>query len=166
MVGLGKRARQWEEEMLAEYLAGHHRNARVIQRVRLGPITSTLPDPALTEEENRLIGAAWRRWADAVLITDTTLTVLEAGMMPDPGDISRIQVYLALVPSTPELAPYRGRVVKGLLLWAVDDAFSRGVAVRAGLQVEIFKPSNFTEWVQGKRARDKTPPRTPAGLVP
>lgn len=152
--------------MLAEYVSTHFPTTRVIQRVRLGPITSALPDPTLTEAETRLIGAAWRRWADAVLITEETLTVVEAALMADPGDISRMQVYLALVPSTPELAPYMGRVIRGLLVWAVDDPFSRGVAVRAGLQVVIFKPSNFREWIEGKRARDKTPPRPPPALVP
>lgn len=165
MAAPGARMRMWEEEMLAEYLAGHHRAARIIQRVRLGPISSALPDPTLTEAELRLIGAAWRRWADAVLITEETLTVVEAAMMADPGDISRMQVYLALVESTPELAPYRGRVTRGLLLWAVDDPFSRGVAVRAGLQVEIFRPRHFREWIETKRARDRTPPRVAPALL-
>lgn len=165
MASPGGTQRQWEEEMLAEYLAAFHGTARVIQRVRLGPHGSARPDEPLTSAELRLVGAAWRRWADGVVITADTLTVVEAALMPDPGDISRLQVYLALVPSTPELEPYWGRVTRGLLVWGVDDPVSRLIAVRAGLQVEIFQPSNFHEWITTKRARDKTPPRAAPALL-
>jgi hypothetical protein len=143
--------RHWEEEMLGEYLATHQRGARVIQRVRLGPLRGVVPDPTLSDSERRLIGNAFRRWADAVLVTEDALTVVEAAMVPDPGDVSRLQTYLLLVPSTPELQEFLPRVLKGLLVWGVDDPFSRQVATRHGLAVEIFKPSNWLEFLTVRR---------------
>jgi hypothetical protein len=143
--------RHWEEEMLAEYLAAHHRGARVIQRVRLGPLRGVVADPTLSESERRLIGNAFRRWADAVLVTEDALVVVEAAMVPDPGDVSRLQTYLLLVPSTPELQQYQPRPLKGLLVWGVDDPFSRQIAVSSGLAVEIFKPSNWVQFLSVRR---------------
>ena len=151
--------------MLAEYLATHHRAAKTIQRVRLGPLEHTVPDPTLTEAERKLIGAAWRRWADAVLIEPDALTVVEAAMVPDPGDVSRLATYLKLVPSTPELAPYRERALRGLLVWGVDDPFSRQVALEHGLVVEIFRPSHWLQFLSVKRARETGAPRASQVLL-
>src|ERR1051326_1760258 len=106
--------RPWEEEMLGEYLARFHARDRVIQRVRLGPLASQNPDTTLDEAEARLVGAAFRRWADAVVITPVVCYVVEAAMIPDPGDISRVESYLELVRISPELDAWKGRSWRGL----------------------------------------------------
>ena len=142
----------WEEVMLAEYLAGAFPNGRVINRQRLGPDGATYSDPRLSDGERRLLGAAFRRWADAVVIDAGVLLVVEAAMVPDPRDISLVQTYLRLVAVTPELAPFRALPRRGRLVWAVDDEFSRAVAVEHGLEVALFRPSNFNAWLTAKRA--------------
>lgn len=161
-----KPRRLWEEEMLAEYLVKFHPQDKVLHRVRLGPIENPFPDRSLTEEEARMVGAAWRRWADAVVVSLGTLTVIEAAMIPDPGDISRLQTYLLLVPLTPELHFARDYVKRGLLVWAVEDRFSQQVAVKAGFEVRIFKPSNWLDYMTTRRARERGAPRTPVTVVP
>src|ERR687891_4351 len=125
----GRTYTAWEEVMLAEYLAASHPDARVINRQRLGPDGATYEDPRLTESERRLLGAAFRRWADAVVIDRDVLLVIETAMVPDPRDISLVQTYLRLVDVTPELEPWRRLPRKGRLVWAVDDQYSRAVAV-------------------------------------
>lgn len=156
--------RLWEEEMVAEYLAATFPGERILSRVRLGPRGTSFPDPTLTEEELRLLGAAFRRWADAIVITARELLVIEVGILPDPRDISLLQTYLMLVDHTPELDMVAALPRRGLLVWAVDDPFSRTVAVRAGLSVEIFKPSFFLEYLQVVRARERrgVPTRLPS----
>jgi hypothetical protein len=157
--------RHWEEELLAEYLATHQRDARVLQRVRLGPHQSALPDETLDDAERRMLGASWRRWADAVIIGERTLTVVEAAMIPDPGDVSRLETYLLLLPHTPELEAFRDRAPRALLVWAVGDPFTEQVARRAGVQVAIFRPSNWTQFISVKRARETGAPRAAQVLL-
>lgn len=142
----------WEEVMLAEYLAAAFPNARVINRQRLGPDGATYTDPRLSDGERKLLGAAFRRWADAVVIDGGVLVVIEAAMVPDPRDISLVQTYMRLVGVTPELSEFRALPVRGRLVWAVDDEFSRAVAVEHGLEVALFRPSNFAAWLEAKRS--------------
>ncbi len=157
--------RNWEEEMLAEYLVTHFPREHTIQRVRLGPITIAGGNEHLSEAERRMVGASFRRWADAVVVTADQLIVIEAALTPDPGDISRLQTYLLLVPTTPELQEFSGRALVGRLVWAVEDPYSKAVAVRAGFQVDLFRPSHFAEWIKTVRLRELTPPRTPKALI-
>lgn len=149
----------WEEEMLAEYLASRHPTRRTLQRVRLGPVTSALPDATLSETERRLIGAAWRRHADAVIVEDARLVIVECALIPDPGDVSRLLTYLELAPHTPELLRFTGRSFSGLLVWAVDDPFSRRVAERNKLQIDLFRPSNFLDFLSNAPSRKQAHPR-------
>lgn len=163
--GTGTRKRQWEEEMLSEYLAKRHGGARVLYRVRLGPHVGPAQQQQLTPEEQRLLGAAWRRWADAVLVEDGTLWVIEAALIPTPGDIAMVELYLLLVPTTPELQNFAKLPRRGMLLWAVDDPYCRQVAVGRGYRVELFKPAHFTEWARLQEARKTRAVREPAPVV-
>ena len=40
------------------------------------------------------------------------------------------------------------------LVWGVDDEYSRRVAVQNGLEVVIYKPTNFGAYLEAKRAVD------------
>lgn len=150
-----KTLRFWEEEMLAEYLATRWPQTRVLTRVRLGPVKPEGQDPTLTAEEQKLLGSVWRRWADAVLITDTELIVVEAKLIPDPRDVSQLELYLHLAAVTPELAEVRHLPRRGLLVFGVDDPFTSRLAAGHGLSVEIFRPSNWGAWLRSKRDREK-----------
>jgi hypothetical protein len=155
--------RFWEMEFLGEYLHRFHADAdRIWTNMRLGPIASTMPDLTLTPELRRLIGVAWRRRVDALVMTKGELLVIEAKMIPDPAVIGQVKLYLRMVPSTPELEPWRDLPRRGLLLFAVDDPFTRAEAVDQGLTVQVFQPSNFEEWIRNKRAREmrNTRPKT------
>jgi hypothetical protein len=159
------RRRHWEEELLAEYLAQRHPDARVMTRVRLGPPMGTGLQPGLSEAEQRLVGAAFRRWADALIIEPGLLTIVEAAMMPDPGDTSRVLTYMRLLDSTPELEEFRAHARRGMVLWAVDDPFARQIALEAGFAVEIFRPSNFMQWISTTRARETGKARAPRQVL-
>jgi len=152
--------RHWEDEMLGEYLGKYHPECRVVMRVRLGPLTAPTSDPTLTPEEQRFVGTPFRRWADAMCVEGRQLNVIEAALIPQPGDISLLETYLHMVDVTPELQDVKHFARQGILVWAVDDPYSRMIAVRHGLQVVIYKPSNFGEWIAAVRARERRTPRT------
>lgn len=159
----------WEEAMLAEYLVRFLPMARVINRQRLGPDGASYDDPSLNDAERKMLGAAFRRWADAVVIDAGTFYVIETAMVPDPRDISLVQTYLMLVDHTPELADYASLPRKGRLVWGVDDAYSRAVALNAGLEVVIYRPTNWAAWLAAKREMETRKTRaavTLRGKVP
>ncbi len=155
--------------MLAEYLVRYHPDAKVINRQRLGPDGASFSDPTLTEAEHRMLGNPFRRWADAVVIDAGTLYVVETAMIPDPRDVSLLQVYLLLVDHTPELAAYAGLPRRGRLVWGIDDEFSRRLAVQHGLEVIVYRPSHWTAFLEAKRAaetRKTRPSQTLRGAQP
>lgn len=146
--------------MLGEYLARFHAECRVITRVRLGPHGRIVRDETLTDEEHRLLGSAFRRWADAMCVEGNQLNVIETAFIPDPRDISLLEAYCQLVDVTPELADVRNLPRKGILVWAVDDEYARRLALQHGLEVAIYKPTFFGEWLSTVRARERRPART------
>ena len=148
--------------MLAEYMATFHREDRVLTRVRLGPIPQQTLDERLTEPERRMIGSAFRRWADAIILRRGVLVLVEAAMIATPGDISILQVYRRLVPHTPELLEWHAWPVGLMLLWSVDDPYSRQVAVEAGIEVRLYRPTHFNEWLTTKRGRESGPRKSRA----
>ena len=159
-----KKNRHWEEAMLGEYLAKYHAECRVVTRARLGPLNTAVQDPRLTDEERRMLGSAWRRWADALCVEAGRLLVIETAFVPDPRDISLLLTYLRLIDVTPDLQEWARLPRQGILVWAVDDPFSRQLAVDHGIEVRLFKPANFTEWLTTVRARERRPSRTALGL--
>lgn len=149
--------RMWQTEFLSWWLGVTYPRARFKMTVRLGPLTGTMSDPTLTPAEQRLVGAAWRRWADAIVVLPHELLVVECDLIPKPGVISQLQAYLALVDSTPELATERLLPRRGVLLWAVGDPFTEALAARAGLSVVVARPPHFQEWLGTVRARERRP---------
>jgi hypothetical protein len=152
--------RHWEEEMLGEYLTKFHPGARILTRVYLGPLGDTFTDPSLSEAERKMLGAAWRRWADAVVQEQGRLLVIEVALIPDPRDISLLETYLRLVDVTEEFHHLRAMPRQGILVWAVDDPFSRAHAIENGLEVRLYRPSFFAEYLATRRERERRASRT------
>jgi hypothetical protein len=155
---MAKQYQPAETRLLAEYLAARYSHALVMERVRLGTISPRVQGVDLTDAEVRALGVA-RRWADAVIVEPALLTVVEASIIPGPGKISQLQVYLQLIPHTPELQAWVAHPRRGLLLWAMDDPVSRRVAAAAGLLVDIYHPDWVDVYLAGKLPRYRQAPR-------
>lgn len=112
---------------------------RILQRVRVGSDHPALEIPGLTPAELRM-AVAWRRWADAIIFDNGTLLVVEATVLPKPGKISQLDLYIQLVPATPELVEYHDWPVRGVLVLAVDDPVMRRLAADRGHAVELYHP--------------------------
>lgn len=128
-----------ETRLLNEWLAVRYPERRVQHRVRVGSDHPALEIPGLSPSELRM-AVAWRRWADAIVFDDGTLVVVEATVLPKPGKISQLDLYLRLVPATPELVEYHDWPVRGVLLLAVDDPIIRSLAAERGHTVELYHP--------------------------
>jgi len=137
--------RSWqprEMQMLSEWVTKTQAGKRVLQRVRLGSPKPEIPRPDMSVEERAMIGA-WRRWADAVILEEDGVTIIEAAIRPDPGKISQLELYRMLFPHTPELAAWSKKPIHLLLLYAIEDPATVLLAREKGILAVEYKP----EWL-------------------
>lgn len=126
--------------MLAEFIRERYPDRRHMTRVRLGRSPSQLIRPDMAPEEVRMIGV-WRRWADAIVFDGRKLILIEAAIRPDPGYISKLELYADLIPETPELMQYAGWPVVKLLVYAIEDPAVLKLAKRHGVRTAKYVPS-------------------------
>jgi hypothetical protein len=148
--------------LVSEYIAKYYPNSTSLTRVRLGPTHPVLLSEEMSEEERRMV-TVWRRWADAIIITRTRLILLEASILPDPGDVSKLLLYEYLVRRTPELQLYLDRDIQKVLLIAIEDPVLTTIARAAGIEVVLFCPSWVKEYIQTLAQRKQRAPLTHLG---
>lgn len=137
-----RQKRSWqprEMQMLTEWLSKTQKGKRWITRVRLGSPKPAIPRPYMSPEEKAMIGA-WRRWADAVILEDDRVTIVEAAIRPNPGKISQLELYRMLFPHTPEFAAWKGVKIDLLLLYAIEDPATVLLARNKGIKAVEYKP--------------------------
>ena len=149
--------RMWqprEMQMLAEWLAKTQVGKRFMTRVRLGTPKPAVPRPEMSIEERAMIGA-WRRWADAIILEDDKVTLVEAAIRPDPGDISKLELYARLFPHTPELAPWRGLPIHLILLYSIEDPATILLAREKGIACIEYRPTWLPTYLQTLMPRER-----------
>ena len=152
--------RQWspvESKLVAEFAALRYPGRRTIQRVRVGRTPAELDLDGLDAAEIRMLGV-WRRWVDLLIVDPPYLRVVEAAMIPDPGDVSQLELYLYLLPTTPELEEFVDLKPVGLLVYAVDDPTIRRLARDRGYTVEIYRPVWLAQYLERVFPRERRAP--------
>jgi len=127
-------------QMLSEWLVKTQGGKRWMTRVRLGTPRSEVPRPGMSVEELAMVGA-WRRWADAVILTDQDVTIVEAAIRPEVGKVAQLELYRTLLPHTPELEPWKGLPIKLILLYAIEDPATILLAREKGILCIEYKPT-------------------------
>ena len=95
--------------------------------------------PEMTVEERAMVGA-WRRWADAIVYPPPDWILIEAAIRPEPGDISKLELYTLLLPHTPELDIRPEQPVRKVLLYAIEDPATLFLARRHGIECIEYRP--------------------------
>lgn len=142
--------RRWqprEMQMVTEWLQRTQTGKRWQTRVRLGTPTPSTPTADMTVEERAMVGS-WRRWADAIILEDDQVTLVEAAIRPQPGKISQLELYAMLFPHTPELAPWRSLPLHLLLLYAIEDPATTMLARQKGIKAVQYQPSWLPAYMQ------------------
>ena len=143
-----KRAWQPREmQMITEWLAKTQAGKRWMTRVRLGSPRPEVPRPDMSPEELAMIGS-WRRWADAIILENTKVTIVEAAIRPEPGDISKLQLYARLFPHTPEFEAWHALPVEMILLYAIEDPTVIFLAREAKIRCIEYKPTWLPSYMQ------------------
>jgi len=89
----------------------------------------------------------FRRWADAVVITEDKLILIEAAIRPDLGDISKLEGYKFLLRYTPEFEEFRHFPVEMQLVYAIPDEFLIAEARKHGIKPVFFRPAWLEDYI-------------------
>jgi len=159
--------RHWqprEMQMITEWLAKTQAGKRWMTRVRLGSPRPEIPRPEMSVEELAMIGS-WRRWADAIILEDDKVTIIEAAIRPEPGDISKLQLYARLFPHTPEFKAWQGLPVDMVLLYAIEDPAVIFLAREAKIRAIEYKPTWLPSYMQILMPRERRSPQAPREIM-
>ena len=141
-------------QMLAEWLAKTQTGKRWQMRVRLGSPKGQVPRPEMSEEERAMVGV-WRRWADAVILEQDRVTLVESAIRPQPGKISQLELYRLLLPHTPELKPWSHLPIDMVLLYAIEDPATIYLARQKGIKCIEYKPSWLPAYLAALMPRER-----------
>jgi len=136
-----------ESRLLAEYLAQKYKDDIVMYRVRLGQLPAW-SSKSIQEGVPANIYMVYQRWADAIVITKTTLILIEAKIDPAPGVISQILLYDQLIPKTDTLRQFNKLKRLNVLLIAQHDSEVETLAQSHGITVEYYSPSWVTDYLK------------------
>jgi len=155
-----RRRREWEAEYVSEYTRAAFPGVPVRYHVRLGTWPTPLTAGELTESEQAMLRVRMR-WADAIVIAHGTLVVIEGKLRASEylKGVSELELYMHLVPHTPELEAFKGARVAGRLVIPIPDPTVDMLARRRGLDVAVFKPTFWTEYTQVLSGRERRPIR-------
>lgn len=137
-----KKYRRVEREYVIDYVLNKFpRRLKVYYNLRLGPP----PEHVAKAYPNLPPGyfKVWQRYADAVVITDTAIILIEAKVHNIKVGIGYLLEYRDLLPQTPELKPYLGRPIHLRLVIPVPDPWVLNNANKYGIEVDIYQP----EWL-------------------
>lgn len=154
--------RSWqarEMRLVAEYMAQTYPNVETRTRVRVGSIHPELHPETLSAAERRAVGV-WRRWADAVVFLPNKIILIEAAIRPSPGDISQLELYMHLLPKTPELAEHKHKPIEMVLLYALEDPVIVSLARERNISVVYFHPGWIDDYLKALYPRERRAPLT------
>jgi len=140
--------------MVNEWLAKTQSGKKTMTRVRLGSPKSAIPRADLAPEEAAMIGS-WRRWADAIILEEDRVTLIEAAIRPNPGKISQLELYKMLMPVTPELRAWKGLPIDMILLYAIEDPATIYLARSKGIKCIEYKPTWLPAYLEALMPRER-----------
>ena len=138
-----KRSENRDMKLAEDYIEQHYPGHMKWLRIRLGSLRDDLLFEGMTKEEERL-ASVWKRYADAIVLDDEKLILIEGAIFPDLGDISRLLGYEKLLRQTPEFKQYSNLPIEKQLVLAVEDKFLEKLAGENAVKVVYYKP----EWVE------------------
>lgn len=149
-----KQRQQRETRLVADFVAEFYPNGRAIFNLRVGGINPVITDQDLTEGELALIGAH-RRYADAVIIQERELILIEGYILPTLGKVSQILGYRALLPFTPELDSFASLPITAIIVGPIEDQFMARLAREQGILVRVYRPPWVEEFLTSLSTRHR-----------
>ena len=149
-----KQRQQREVRLVADFVAEFYPDDRSILNLRVGGINPVITDQDLTEGELALIGSH-RRFADAVVIRERDLILIEGMILPSLGKVSQILGYRALLPLTPELGSFASMPITAIIVGPIEDLFLARLARQSDILVRVYRPPWIEEFLNGLSTRHR-----------
>jgi len=131
------------EPYLIEWLSRNFPRGTWMTNVRLGLPRKELRELAKTPEEQRAL-KLWTARADAVVILDDKVIIVEALVRPEWWKIEQLVEYEMLFRHTPEFADHWHKPVEKVLLTVAIDDFHKMMAEQRGVRVVVYRPA----WIE------------------
>jgi hypothetical protein len=143
--------RELEPKWVSFYAREHYPGAEIRLGVPLGPIPDeSIRDYGILQAIRRY--RPWRPEADLIAILPDQLVLLEAKVFKYMDGLSKLPIYKALIPTTPELRHVAAFPVTMKLLIPVTIPWVIAAAKEIGVEVEVGAPDWIMEvWLE----RDK-----------
>jgi len=125
---------QVERRMQAEYLAEFYSHLKTFQNLRIGKIKSALYEEIPKDIPERIFLVKNPR-ADAVVISPTTMYLLEFALEMNWNHVAQLLYYLEYLKDTPDLKEFFPTIIKPRLIYAIyeptagDYAFKNNIAI-------------------------------------
>ena len=136
----------WEMRLRDEYLAKFHEGNVIIRNVRLGTIPGGPWVSQLEYNRQRILGV-FRRYADVLIIRSDSIIIQEYALLPDPGDITKLELYAELFPRTMEFEQYKNYLVKMQLVGAIKDPVVQVLAARRDIEYILYEPAWLDDYL-------------------
>ena len=153
-VAPGKQRQQRERRLVSDFVAEFYPEDRTIFNVRVGGINPRITDQDLTEAEMSMLGVH-RRYADAVVIRERDLVLIEGYTLPTLGKVSQIMAYRALLPSTPELGTFASMPINAVIVGPIEDQMLNLIARQNDILVRVYRPPWVEEFLDGLSSRHR-----------
>ena len=127
----------WEKLLSYEYVASRYHNLPHWFRIEVGPIPG---------DGKSNIYARTRRWCDIIVRGPKGLILIECKMRARPDVVSQLLNYKQLLSKTPLFEKYWNEPIELQLVTAIIDVDVRAFVEEAGIEVIVYKPSNFEAW--------------------
>lgn len=151
-----------ETRLLMDYLAATYPGVPWMTNIRVGPLDPHIPRAGLSDAAIKLMGN-FRRYADAVVITEGRVVVVETTIQKAVQKVGQLLEYLDLVPLTPELAEHSGKPLSGVLVSAIPDPRAQALCGKVGLHFVVFEPSWLAQFLAVYRGGFRRAPLSGGG---
>lgn len=143
--------REVEPKWVSQYIAETWPNVKVQPRCPLGPIPKDV-EKAYGAEKGARVFRPWRPEVDALVFAPKELILIEAKISKPMDGLSKLPVYKAMVPDTPELKEFSRLPVKMQLLLVQPLPWVIEAARRVGVEIVNYAPKWVVEiWEERDR---------------
>lgn len=129
--------RQEEGKLVNEWLQQFYPNSLQWKKVRLG----SLPDVALAKMYTSAL-----RWADAIVVEDGKVLIIEAKLERQIAAISQLEIYSRLFRETPEFSAYRSYPIRQILVVPYIESDVKAMCAEKNIEYIVFTPVWFSRY--------------------
>ena len=134
-----RKGMNWESKLAYEYVQTFYPNFPAWFRVSVGPVPGGQDNPLYYK---------LRRWADIIIRMPDHISLIEVKMLAKPDVVGQLLNYAVLFPQTPMFEKYWSLPVKLKVVCSLTDEVTKKFIESQGIEVEIWKASNFDAWYE------------------